>query len=95
MKYTRTDMIKVLTAAGLEAIKARDLTGAILADLGTALAAGRVIELRGFGTFEQRQHKPRTRYNPQTKAPVYVPARRSVFFRPGQELKKAINGKEN
>jgi DNA-binding protein HU-beta len=91
-KYTRADIVKVFTAAGLETVKARQITGAIIEALTTVLASGAAIELRGFGTFEQRTRKARTRYNPQTKEPVHVPARRYVLFRPGQELKNKLKG---
>jgi nucleoid DNA-binding protein len=88
MKYTRTDMIKVLMAAGIERDNAGEAALLIIRSLADALGAGNVIELRGLGTLEPRQRKARTRYNPQTKEPIHVPARHTVFFRPGQELKK-------
>ena len=91
MKYTRKDIIKVLTAAGVDHCTAQKHTAAIIDGISAALAAGNIIELRGLGTFEQRTHKPRTRMNPRTLKPVYVPERRSVFFRPGHELKKELN----
>jgi len=92
MKYTKADIIKIFTASGLEYNKARELTSAIIEALTAALAAGNAIELRGFGSFEQRIHKACTRYNPQTKEPVNVPVRRYVLFRSGQELKNKLKG---
>jgi len=56
-----------------------------------ALTAGKVIELRGLGTLEQRARKARTMRNPRTMEAVEVPARRGVFFRPSGQLKEAMN----
>jgi integration host factor subunit beta len=60
--------------------------------MATALISGRVIELRGFGTLEQRTRKARKMHNPRTMAAVSVPDRRIVFFRPSSQLIKAMNG---
>ena len=90
MKYTRTDITKVLTAAGIECDKAGEAAMLIVRSLADALASGTVIELRGLGTFGQRVRKAQARYNPRTKEPVHVPARRSVYFRPGRELNNAL-----
>jgi nucleoid DNA-binding protein len=92
-KFTRAGIHAVLTAAGTEIEQARRLTALIIEALAANLAAGKVIELRGFGTFEPRERKARTRYNPRTMAPVSVPARRVVFFRPAGSLKRALNEK--
>ena len=93
-KFTRADITQLLTASGIEHKKAAGLAMAIIRGIAGALIAGRVIELRGFGTFEARGHKARTAHNPRTLAPVKVPARWAVFFRPAGSLKRALNGKE-
>jgi len=93
MKYTRTDMIKVLTTAGIERDKAGEASLLIIRSLANTLAAGNTIELRGLGTLEPRHRKARTLRNPQNKEPIHVPARRVIFFRPGQELKKELISK--
>ena len=91
-KFTRTDLLKVFTAYGVGYEKARQITGAVIEALTVALSSGNVIELRGFGSFEQRVRKARTKHNPQTMKQIYVPARRSIFFRPGKELKNKLKG---
>jgi len=87
MKYTRTDMIKVLTAAGIERDKAREAALSIVNSLAGALAAGKTIELRGLGTFEQRQRNARERRNPRTGEIVHVSKSRAVVFKPAKNLK--------
>jgi len=94
-KFIRADLLKVMAAAGIENYKARKLTGLIIEAMGAALAAGKAIELRGLGTLEPRERKPRARLNPRTLAPVNVPARKVIFFRPSGKLKKAINIRED
>ena len=92
LKFTRTDIQAALTTAGIEQYQARELTARIIEALAAALAEGKVIELRGLGTLEPRERKARTMRNPRTLAPVSVPARRVVFFRPSGRLKRALNG---
>jgi integration host factor subunit beta len=55
-----------------------------------ALVADRVVEFRGFGTFEVRTRKGRERArNPKTGETVRVQDHGVVVFRPGKELKEA------
>ena len=92
-KFTRANITKVTTDAGIERAKAAGVALAIIRAMADALAAGSVIELRGLGTLEPRERKARAAHNPRTLAPVSVPARRVVFFKPSGQLKQAINGK--
>ena len=55
-----------------------------------ALRSGEKVELRGFGVFNTRDRRARTRRNPKTGAAVKVPAKKIAFFRPSRELKKLI-----
>ena len=91
-KFTRADIQTVLTASGTETIKAIKQTALIIEAMAAALAQGRTIEFRGFGTLEPRTRKARKMRNPRTLEPVEVPARCRVLFRPGQELKAALRG---
>ena len=81
-----------MTTAGIEQHQARELTTRIIEALAAALAEGKVIELRGLGTLEPRERKALIMHNPRTLAPVQVPARWAVFFRPSGKLKRALNG---
>jgi len=92
-KFIRADLIKVMAAAGVESHKARKLTALIIDAMGAALAAGKVIEIRGLGTLEPRERKAQRRHDPRTMTPVNVPARKAIFFKPSGKLKKAVNGK--
>ena len=48
------------------------------------------VQITGFGTFEGRDRKARTARNPQTGAPVYVPATRVPAFKAGQGFKDRV-----
>jgi len=91
-KFVRKDLLEVLAAAGMESHKARKLIDLIIEAMSAALAAGKVIELRGLGTLEPRERKAQKRHDPRTLAPVTVPARKVIFFRACGKLKKALNG---
>ncbi|MFA5513798.1 MAG: HU family DNA-binding protein [Sphaerochaetaceae bacterium] len=56
-----------------------------------ALQDDRVIELRGFGTFEVRTRKGREKArNPKTGELVTVDTHGVAIFRPGKELKDSV-----
>ena len=54
------------------------------------LLEGRVIELRGFGTFEVKTRKGRKARNPKTGDAVEVIDHGVAVYRPGRELKNRV-----
>ncbi|ACV60024.1 MULTISPECIES: HU family DNA-binding protein [Alicyclobacillus] len=52
--------------------------------------SGEKVQIIGFGTFELRERAARTARNPRTGEAVEVPARRVPAFKPGAELKQAV-----
>ncbi len=66
-----------------------DVLDEFFEELKEALKEDRVIELRGFGTFEIRTRKGRDRArNPKTGEIVPVLTHGVAVFRPGKELKQ-------
>ncbi|MBB3034234.1 integration host factor subunit beta [Alteriqipengyuania lutimaris] len=55
------------------------------------LAEGGRVELRGFGAFSTREREARTGRNPRTGEAVDVPAKRVPYFKPGKEMRQALN----
>jgi integration host factor subunit beta len=55
-----------------------------------ALAHGRRIELREFGSFTLRMRKARKARNPRTGESVNVPAKPRIYFRPTGDLKRRV-----
>jgi nucleoid DNA-binding protein len=92
-KFTRNGIQAIMIASGIKPEQARTLTDRIIDAMAAALAVGKVIELRGLGTLGPRLRKTRTIHNPRTMAPVDIPARIVIFLKPGEKLKKALNGK--
>jgi len=63
---------------------------AFFAEVKGALVTDKVVEFRGFGTFEVRTRKGRRHArNPKTGEHVTVQDHGVVVFRPGKELKEA------
>jgi nucleoid DNA-binding protein len=57
-------------------------------EIKAGLLEDRIIELRGFGTFEIKLRKGRKARNPKTGAAVEVHDHGVAVFRPGRELKQ-------
>ena len=52
------------------------------------LRQGKIIELRGFGTFEVKVRKGRRARNPRTGEKVEIEDHGVALFRPGKEMKE-------
>ncbi len=64
---------------------------AIFNSIMEALDRGEKVELRGFGVFRVREKAARIGRNPRTGEKVEVPSKRVPYFKPGRELKRAVN----
>jgi hypothetical protein len=60
--------------------------------MAAALVDGDKIEIRGFGSFHVRRRRPRRGRNPRSGTKVDVPAKRVPHFKPGKEIRAALNG---
>ncbi len=65
---------------------------AVFSSIASSLEAGRLIELRGFGSFGLKERQPRTGRNPKTRESVAVEAKRVLFFKTGKELRERVDG---
>lgn len=70
---------------------AETATALILDALGDALARGKRVEIRGFGSFTINHRKPRVGRNPRTGSPVHIPEQRVPHFKPGKKLRDAVS----
>ncbi|MDR2509660.1 MAG: HU family DNA-binding protein [Spirochaetaceae bacterium] len=91
-KWTKADIVDaVYVQTGLNKSHIKSVYEIIFSEIKNALVAGKVIELRGVGTFEARIRNARKKArNPRTGEFVPVYQHRSVTFRPGQDLKLAV-----
>ncbi|MGH8273552.1 MAG: integration host factor subunit beta [Gammaproteobacteria bacterium] len=63
---------------------------ALFEAMSEALAAGRRIEIRGFGCFALRYRPPRLARNPRTGAVVAVAEKYVPHFKPGKTLRENV-----
>lgn len=63
----------------------------ILKHMREAISEERNIAIRGFGTFQSKQHLERNIYNPITKQLEKTPARIASHFKAGKILQDKLN----
>ena len=88
----RTEMIAAI--ADKANISKKDADKALKAFTDTVaeeLAAGKKVQLVGFGTFEVSERAARVGINPHTRQPLQIEASKSPKFKAGKALKDAIN----
>jgi DNA-binding protein HU-beta len=81
---------RIARDAGLTKSDALKAIDALIDNVTRALKKGDKVTLVGFGTFAISRRKARTGRNPQTGAPLKIPARRAPRFAAGKELKEAV-----
>ena len=92
---TKTDLADGLVdQIGLNRAESRVLVDALLNEIGLALCAGEDVRLWGFGNFILRDKAARPGRNPRTGKETTINPRRVVTFRPGQKLRKKVEGHE-
>nr|WP_091832666.1 HU family DNA-binding protein [Marininema halotolerans] len=67
------------------------LVEAVLDSISEALRQGEKVSLIGFGNFEVRERAARTGRNPQTGEAIQIEASKVPAFKPGKQLKEAVN----
>ena len=76
----------------------RDLEKAlnlVLSEIIKAVAKGKNVQIRGFGSFKIRHLKPRIGRNPKDGSKVEIPARQSVHWKISKELLQKLNQDTN
>ena len=63
----------------------------ILEEISLAIVSGKGVEVRGFGGFQKRHRKGRMGINPKTGEKTQVAEKFVPFFKPGKQLKEAVN----
>lgn len=71
--------------------QARHILNTILEEITAALGNNDTISLVGFGSFAQRHRAARIGKNPQTGEALTIQASNTVAFKPGKQLKEAVN----
>ncbi len=63
----------------------------ILDNVQGALKSGSDVSLVGFGTWKKKQRAARSGRNPQTGQTIKIPAKNTVSFSAGKQLKESVN----
>src|SRR5690606_3052035 len=66
----------------------------VLERMGSTLAEGGRIEIRGFGSFSLHYRPPRVGRNPKTGEAVALPGKYVPHFKPGKELRERVNASD-
>ena len=91
-KIIKADIIDALyEKTGGTRREIRNIIDLFIDEIKDALLQRKIIELRGFGTFEVKTRKVRPRArNPKTGESIVIKSHGTVFFRSGRELKHQI-----
>ncbi len=90
---TKSQLIERV-ASRMRHVSKRDIEAVVDTIIGSmteALVRGERIEIRGFGSFRVRVLKAREGFNPKTREPNQISARRMLLFRVAKELRERIN----
>jgi nucleoid DNA-binding protein len=92
MTLTKRDLvIRIGEETGLVQAQVFDVVQKTLDQISEALAKGGKVELRNFGVFEVKIRKARVGRNPKNPAAdVPIPARATVKFKAGKEMKSEV-----
>lgn len=89
---TKSELIERLAIeADLPKKRAEDTVNCIFETLTAALASGKRIEIRGFGSFSLKEHRAYVGRNPKTGEEVPVDGKHSIHFKVGKDLRELVD----
>ncbi len=89
---TKADLINLISEkSGITRVKAETVVNTIFDSMVEALIRNDRIEIRGFGSFVNRDYDAYQGRNPRTGEVINVAKKRIPFFKVGKELKEEIN----
>lgn len=87
----KTEFISaVAEKSGLSKVDAKKAVDAFIQTVSSEVKKGEKVALLGFGSFSVVEKSARKGVNPKTKAPIEIPARKTVRFKAGVELAQLI-----
>ena len=91
-KYTKAEIVDAIyNKTGANRKDIRDIVDLFIEEIKAALVSNKVIELRGFGTFEIKIRKGRAKArNPKTGETLSVNSHGIAAFRAGRELRQEV-----
>lgn len=83
----------VVEKTGLSKKDSEEVFKAVVEVLQENIAAGKTVNLKGFGSFKLKSRAARTGRNPKTGEALQIPASKSPGFTPSKAWKDEINGR--
>ena len=92
---TKKDLAQIIfEEMGCRKVLAMNMVDRLFQEMRETLTEGNRIEVRGFGTLEVRETKPKPNArNPKTGEVFFIPARKKAHFKPGKELREGLHKK--
>ncbi|MEQ1666980.1 MAG: integration host factor subunit alpha [Sulfuriferula sp.] len=92
MTLTKAELADLLfEEVGLNKREAKEMVETFFDEVRTALEAGDLVKLSGFGNFQLRDKPQRPGRNPKTGEDMPISARRVVTFHPSNKLKTLVD----
>ena len=90
----RSDIIRTLQVQfkHMRSSDAMLMLDTVMDEMKNVISDGDRIEIRGFGTFQSRTRSTKQGYNPSTGETMFLPAGKTILFKPSRELTKKMNG---
>lgn len=89
---TKAELVaKMAKGSGITQRAAEVALESALKSIRDSLKKGKKVTLVGFGTFSVGRRAARNGRNPRTGRVIRIPASKVPRFKPGKELKKAVN----
>lgn len=87
----KQDLVRsVAEETGQNESQATKAVNAVFTAIEQALSSGDEVTISGFGSFKVVERSAREGRNPQSGEPITIAARKSPVFRPGTQLKRAV-----
>lgn len=88
----KSDLIaEIAKRANVAHKKAAEVCNLIFDEMSKELVKGGRIEIRGFGSFVNKEYGEYRGRNPKTKEMIQVPKKRLPYFKVGKELKQRVD----
>ncbi|NLD83544.1 MAG: HU family DNA-binding protein [Clostridiales bacterium] len=91
----KAELIEVVSSkAEITKAEAQKVVNAVFDAVTEGLVSDGKVVLVGFGTFEVRSRTARTGRNPRTGESIKIKASKAPAFKPGKDMKAAVNAKK-
>jgi DNA-binding protein HU-beta len=91
----KTELIEVVSSkAEITKAEAGRVVNAVFDAINEGLKADGKVVLPGFGSFEVRKRTARVGRNPRTGEQIKIKASKAPAFKPGKDMKDAVNAKK-